>query len=106
MSQKLVHHTIEKTCEGCGVVKQYDLVEATPEIIKEMENWYAVVREMLVPDLQNGGAKYEKFMVQAHDPGCVPVALLKLMKLGIAVDPEPEDEIDLASLQQQKEVVN
>jgi hypothetical protein len=104
MSVQMVSQKIKKTCEGCGVEKIYEMIEEpSAETIKELENWYTLVREMLVPDGRNG-AKYEKFMVQAHEPACVPVALLKLMKLGVTVE-EPADEIDLASLQQDKPYV-
>jgi hypothetical protein len=100
MSTEMVSHKIQKTCEGCGVVKVYEMVNAGVDTVQELENWYTVVREMLVPGPE--GPHYEKFMVQAHEPGCVPAALLKLMKLGLAQD-EPQDEIDLRELQQTKD---
>jgi hypothetical protein len=101
MSTEMVSHKIKKTCEGCGVERVYEMVNATAETITEMENWYTIVREMLVPGPQ--GPQYEKFMVQAHEPACVPVAILKLMKLGTMEMQEQQDEINLKDLQQQKD---
>lgn len=93
MSQKVKSQIIEKACEGCGAVKEYELVESTDETVEALQNYYTVIREILVPTPQ--GMRFQKFMVQACSLACVPAAAVKL---ALPKQEQEEPEIDLASL--------
>ena len=101
MSQEMVSQILKRTCDGCGVVKTWEMVniQERPETIIEMQGWFTVVREVFMP-----GEGFIKMMVQVCSPECITVAAAKL-KLP---EPEPEqevasDNIDLAALQTPKQ---
>lgn len=101
MSQEMVSQILKRTCDGCGVVKTWEMVniQERPEMIIEMQGWFTVVREVFMP-----GEGFIKMMVQVCSPECITTAAAKL-KLP---EPEPEpagplDDIDLAALQAPKQ---
>lgn len=91
MSQQLVSQVIKKTCEGCGQEKKYELVDAGEETIREMQDWYAIVREVWVGD------RFQKIISQACCLACVPLAAVKLA-LPVTQEPDALDGINLDSL--------
>jgi hypothetical protein len=90
MSQEMISQKIRRTCEGCGVVKEWELIGMGEETIIEMQNWYTIIREVFFD------GKFEKIMVQACSLACTPAAAIKLALPKVAE--EPSDDIDLASL--------
>jgi hypothetical protein len=93
MTQVMISHKYKKTCDGCGLVKEYEMVEPSEAQIVEMTEWFTVIREFF------DGQHFIKAIVQACNLQCVPAAAVKL---AMPVAPEPIDNIDLASLQQTK----
>lgn len=91
MSQELVSQRIKRTCEGCGSVREWELVNAPDSAAQEMQQYYTIVREIFSE--QEG--RYIKLAVQACSLACVPVAALKLAAPQVE---EPADNIDLGSL--------
>lgn len=91
MSQRIISQTIKKICEGCGQEKTYELVDAGEDTIKELQNWYTIVREVWVGD------HFEKLMAHAYGLECVPVAAVKLMLPELPRE-DAMDGIDLDSL--------
>jgi hypothetical protein len=90
MSQEIISQKMRRTCQGCELVKEFELVNMTPETSNDMQGWYTVIREVLDP--QEG--RFVKMMVQACSLACVPVAAVKL----VLPDLEPTSDIDLKSL--------
>lgn len=96
MSQEVISQKIKKTCEGCGEVHEYELVGPSEKTLKDLQEWYTVVREVF------DGEHFVKLMVQACCLACVPAAAVKL-----ALPPAPEEPaIDLASLRQGNNLAN
>jgi hypothetical protein len=90
MSQELLSQKMKRTCDGCGTTYEWDMVGLNAEIIKQLENWYTIIREIFFD------GEFRKMMVQCCSLACTPVAAVKL-----ALPPqqeEPADNIDLASL--------
>ncbi len=101
MSQEMVSQILKRTCDGCGVVKTWEMVniQERPETIIEMQAWFTVVREVFMPS-----EGFVKMMVQTCSAECLVAAAAKLQL------PEPEpvpeeaaDSIDLAALQTPKQ---
>ena len=91
MTQELISQRIKRTCEGCGQVKEWELVEAPDADIVSMSEWCTAIRE--IPH----EGKFIKLVVQACSLACVNKAAEKLY-----VQPEePADDINLASLRAQ-----
>ena len=88
MSEVMSSQKMQRTCEGCGITKEWELVGATDESILEMQEWYMITRGVLV----NG--RFEKWSVNACSLPCVSIAVLRLA----APQGEPADNIDLNSL--------
>jgi len=89
MSQECVSQKIKRTCDACGTEREWELIGPSENTLREMENWYTVIREVVVGD------RFQKLLAQACSLACVPVAAVKL-----ALPPAPPEapEIDLASL--------
>ena len=89
MSHEVVSLKIKRTCEGCGAVVEWELINSPETTISEMQGWYTVIREIFVED------RFVKMMVQACSLACVPAAAVKL-----ALPPQDTsiDNIDIASL--------
>lgn len=90
MSQEITSQKIKRVCEGCGVVKEWELVGMQEDTVKEMQEWYTIIREVFVD------GRFVKIMVQACSLACTPVAAVKLALP--KMEDEPADNIDLASL--------
>jgi hypothetical protein len=90
MSQTVISQKIQRTCDGCGIVKEYELVDMRDTTIVEMQDWYTVIREVFFQ------GEFRKIMVQACSLACTPAAAVKLALP--KVQDEPVDNIDLASL--------
>lgn len=90
MSQEMISQRIKRTCEGCGLVKEWELIGMGEETILEMQNWYVVIREVFFD------GRFTKIMVQSCSLACVPAAAIKLALPRLAE--EPADDIDLESL--------
>jgi hypothetical protein len=108
MSQEVISQKIRKTCEGCGSITEFEMINTPDETLTTLQNWYTVIRELLVMTPQ--GPQYQKAMVQACSPTCVSAATLKLVSIPIQIPPpagsENEPEIDLASLRMSDPPVN
>jgi len=88
MSQEVISQKIKKTCDGCGSVHEYEMVDPSEAMMQEIENWYTVGRAV------RAEGRVLKMMAEACCLACVPAAAVKL-----ALPPAaPEPEIDLASL--------
>ena len=83
MSQRPVSTRIERTCEGCGTAKEFEMVGISRETVEEMAGWYTVIREVFDPE----ELTFHKLMVQACSLACVPAAAVKL-----ALPPTPPDD--------------
>ena len=92
MSQQLISQKIKRTCEGCGLEKEWELVGAPAEQVVEMTQWYTIIREVYDPQEQH----FVKLTVQACSLPCVPAAAVKVAVL--PQNDEPADPIDLGSL--------
>jgi len=91
MSQRPISMKIERKCEGCGKVTQYELNEPSQNTIEELQTWYTVIKEFW------DGREFQKMMVQACCEACVPTATGKLKLVDQAE--EPTERINLADLQ-------
>lgn len=91
MSQRQVSIKIERKCEGCGKVTQYELNGPSEDTIKALQAWYTIVKEFW------DGREFQKMMVQACSKPCMSAATEKLTLIEQAE--ESTDTIDLASLQ-------
>ena len=91
MSQEMVSQKLKRTCDACGAVVEWEMVDAGEETIRAMESWYTVIREVFVD------GKFVKIMVQTCSLACVPAGAVKLALPKRAE--EPDERIDLASLQ-------
>lgn len=92
MSQRNLSTKIEKTCEGCGRVAIYEMVQPTEEQVNEMTQWNTVVREVWDGHSQ----QFVKLMIQSCSLTCVLPATTKLYQ--VVQEPEPDAEIDLDAL--------
>lgn len=90
MSQEMISQKIKRTCDACGATKEWELIGMQEETIREMQDWYTVIREVFF----NG--QFTKIMVQACSLACTPAAAVKLALPKL--QEEPADDIDLASL--------
>ena len=90
MSHEIVSQKIKRTCDACSKVAEWDLIGLQPETIREMQDWYTVIREVWFD------GRFEKIMVQTCSLECVPAGAIKLALP--KVQEEPADNIDLASL--------
>jgi hypothetical protein len=100
MSQEMVSQKLQRTCDGCGLVKVWEMVniQERPEQIEEMQAWYTVVREVFMP-----GEGFIKMMVQTCSADCLNKAAEKLKLPEPEPVPEESDSIDLAALQAPKQ---
>lgn len=96
MSQRVVSQKIERTCEGCGAIKVYELMSSSDSELQELQNWYTIVREVYYQ------GQLAKLMVQACSPNCISAAAAKLV---LPPDDGQNDAIDLASLQTHRDPV-
>jgi hypothetical protein len=92
MSESVVSNKIRKTCEGCSLEMEYELVNITEETIESLSKWHQITRGMVV--MTPEGPQFRKFSVHACSLACVNAAAVKLQ----LPPQEPEREIDLASL--------
>ena len=98
MSQETVSQKIKRTCDACGLVKEWELIGMSENTVNEMTAWYTVIREVFDPEARG----FVKLLVQACSLACVPVAAVKL-----ALPPrEEEPTIDLASLRANNPIIN
>lgn len=91
MSKEITSQKLKYTCEGCGAVKEWELVNATPTIFAEMQEWFEIGRKVVLE------GQLVTIVNQACSLACIPAASLKLVVAPTAE--EPESDIDLASLQ-------
>lgn len=96
MSQEMTSQKMKRTCEGCGIIKEWELVGMQVSTIQEMQEWYTVIREVFVD------GQFMKIMVQACSLACVPPAAIKLALPQIAE--EPPDDIDLTALREASDI--
>jgi hypothetical protein len=94
MSQKIVSQKIEKTCDGCGVRKEYETVGLTPEVVLELQEWRTIWREIYA------GGEWAKVPFHACSNACLAAADLKVDTA--LHSEEPPDNIDLDSLRTRK----
>jgi len=91
MSKEMVSQRVKQTCDGCGLVKETEMVGVDEQsLVAEIQTWYQVGRKVL----RNG--QLGQISVDACSLACVPAAAIKLA-LPSPQD-EPADNIDLASL--------
>ena len=95
MSEAMVSQKMKRGCDGCGKEVEWELVGATEQAINEMQDWYLVIRNVILPD-ETGRPRFTKVQSNACSLPCVPAAAIKLALPSPAN--EPEDNIDLASL--------
>jgi len=95
MSQEVISQKIQRTCEGCGTVKEWELVGMGEDAVTEMEQWYTIIREVFFD------GRFQKIMVQACCLGCLPAAGIKLALPKVAEE-EQTDNIDLDSLRTER----
>jgi hypothetical protein len=100
MSEAVVSNKIRKTCEGCSLEVEYELVNASEETIDGLSKWHQITRGMIV--MTERGPEFRKFSVHACSLACVNAAAVKLQ----LPPQEPEQEIDLASLRSNSTDVN
>ena len=90
MSEVMSSQKMQRTCEGCGAVKEWELIGVQEPAILEMQEWYLITRAVVVD------GRFQKISVNACTLACVPAAAVKL-----ALPPqsdEPADDIDLGAL--------
>ena len=92
MSQKMISQKVQRTCDGCGVVTEYELINASAADEESLQNWYTVIREVAVD------GQWVKIMVQTCSLACIPAGAIKLA-LPTRKEPTEDEKIDLASLQ-------
>ena len=93
MSKEVVSQRLKQICEGCGAVKEWELVgvdDGSP-VLAEMQEWYVVGRKIID---QNG--RPVSISADACSLACVPAAAVKLALPKF--EDQPADNIDLASL--------
>ena len=90
MSQEMTSQKIRRTCDACGKTAEWELLGLQEETVKDMQNWYTVIREVWFD------GHWEKIAVQVCSLECVPAGAIKLALP--KVQEEPADNIDLASL--------
>lgn len=90
MSQTVISQKVQRICEGCGKVVEFEMVNPTDDAVTDMTMWFTVVRE--IADSQTG--RFHKLMVQACSMPCVGPAALKLA----VVPSNTPDDIDLSTL--------
>lgn len=100
MSKALVSQIMEQICDACGAVKKWELVGADTNepILAEMQEWYVVNRKVIVRNPMTGREELTTIVADACSMVCVPAAAVKLALPPRIAEPEPENEIDLASL--------
>jgi hypothetical protein len=96
VSQIIKSHIIVRECQGCGKIREFEMVGLAEdeELVVEASEWLAIIRETTQPDGQGG---FQKMIVHACNPGCATKAATKLFMLPSAED-EPVDNIDLSKL--------
>jgi hypothetical protein len=92
MSKNITSQKLKYVCEGCGIEKEWELVDATPAVLKEMQEWYEIGRKVVF----NG--QLVTIVNQACGLACIPAASLKLV-IPQTVDEGADSNIDLSSLQ-------
>lgn len=105
--QRITSQLLEKTCDGCGTVKIYDLVQLTEATVIELEGWRTLVREVYMDRGDGQGPAFHKIMYQACAQPCVTVcdvnheAKKKAARdRALQAEAAADDRIDLKSLQQ------
>lgn len=93
--QRMVSQKIERTCEGCGVTKTYELVAMTEETIQELEGWRRVVREIAMD------GQFVKAVIDACSSQCMVTADLQfeVKRREMQEANRNNDTINLAELQ-------
>lgn len=100
MSQRTKTNVVERTCDGCGVVKEWDMVGITPAIVEDMTQWFTVIREIWTGD------RFEKLLVQACSVACVPAAAVKILLPSAPPEDQELDDIDLGKLRTGGSTIN
>ena len=90
MSEIMSSQKMQRTCDACGAMKEWELIGVQEPAILEMQEWYLITRAVVM----NG--RFEKLSVNACCLSCVPAAAVKLALPGPAE--EPADDIDLSQL--------
>lgn len=101
MSQKIISQRVQRTCEGCGKVQEWEFVEPSENTMREMQTWYTVIREVFV----EAEGRWVKLLAQSCCLACVPAAATKLALPPQPTDPGPS-EIDLAALRVSTDVAS
>lgn len=96
MSQAITSHIIERSCEGCGKKRKFDMVGLAEREAEHIEaaSWLTIIRETTQPDGQGG---FAKMVVHACNPLCSQKAATRLFQMPSAED-EEVDNIDLSKL--------
>lgn len=89
MTQIVISQRIQKTCEGCGKVAEFEFIGMNEKTVEEIMEWRVVVREVLID------GQFQKVMVQACSQKCLVPADSKIV---IQREEQTVDEIDLESL--------
>lgn len=90
MSEIMSSQKMQRTCDACGAVKEWELIGVQEPALIEMQEWYLITRAVMMD------GRFVKMAANACTLACVPAAAVKL-----ALPPqaeEPADNIDLASL--------
>ena len=90
MSEIMSCQKMQRTCDACVAMKEWELIGVQEPAILEMQEWYLITRAVVM----NG--RFEKLSVNACCLACVPAAAVKLA-LPVPAE-EPADDIDLSQL--------
>lgn len=105
--QRITSQILEKTCDGCGAVKVYDLVQLTEASVAELESWRTLVREVYMDRGDGQGPAFHKIMYQSCSQPCTTICDVNFETKKKAAreragqaEAAADDRIDLASLKQ------
>lgn len=93
MGQELISQKIKRVCDGCGLVKEWELIHASNEQMIEMTEWYVVIHELF--DAYEG--QFKKLNVSCCSLPCVPAAAIKIAVLPVREE-QADTDIDLEAL--------
>jgi hypothetical protein len=89
MSEIMSSQKMQRTCDACGAMKEWELIGVQEPSLLEMQEWYLITRAVIVE------GRFAKVSANACSLACVPAAAVKL---ALPAQPEPEDDIDLSQL--------
>lgn len=89
MAEYMSSQKMTRECDACLLKKEWELVNAAPEALAEMQAWFLLTRKVIID------GRPTQITGNACSLACVSAVAVKM---ALPPQEEPADDIDLASL--------